>query len=271
MPSAPEESRPASTGHPVEVADSEESGPVGGIPPNPTADRHWTALLLLRAAHLRLGLLTALALTLAAGLSGRPLREMALVFGTVLVGQCVLGWHNDLVDAERDHRHDIPGKPVAQGLLDPGTVWFAIGVGVLALIPLAVANGLQAATWFLVSVVVGLLGNVALRRGWLSWLPWAVSWALYVPFLSHGGFGGQARGSDPDLRLVALSAAVGIGVHVLTSLPGLLPDHKEGVRSLPLLLALRIGAPRLFWIGCGYLALLAVAMLVVAHRISQGG
>ncbi len=258
MPSVPEERQRDDLEQPIE------------IPPNPTAASHSTLVLLLRAAHLRQGVLTASALALAAGIGGRPAREMALVFGTVLVGQCILGWHNDLVDAGRDHRHDAPRKPIAQGLLEPASAWFAIGVAVLVLIPLAVANGLEAATFYLVAVVVGLLGNVALRTGWLSWLPWAAVWALYAPFLSHGGFGGRAQGDDPDLRLVLLAAAIGVGVHLLTSLPGLLPDHRDGHRSLPLVLAMRVGAPRLFWITCAYLAALTVAMLVVAHRVSQG-
>ncbi len=45
--------------------------------------------------------------------------------------------------------------------------------------------------------------------------------------------------------MVALAAALGLGVHVLLALPGLVHDHEEGERSLPLLLALRTGHPRL--------------------------
>ena len=41
-------------------------------------------------------------LALVAALSGRAPREIALVALTVLLGQAVLGWHNDLVDRERD-------------------------------------------------------------------------------------------------------------------------------------------------------------------------
>ena len=37
-------------------------------------------------------------IAVAAALAGRPGREVGLVLATVLVGQAVLGWHNDLVD-----------------------------------------------------------------------------------------------------------------------------------------------------------------------------
>ena len=43
-----------------------------------------------------------------------------LVFVTVLVGQTMLGWDNDLVDRARDERHERSGKPIGAGLLEPG-------------------------------------------------------------------------------------------------------------------------------------------------------
>lgn len=241
------------------------------VPLNPSAPAFSTPALLLRSAHVRQGLLTALALAVAAALTGRPLREVLLVAVTVLVGQTILGWHNDLVDAERDHRHDAPDKPVAQGLLEVGTLWYAIGVAALALVPLAVAGGINAGICYLLSVVVGVLGNISLRDSLLSWAPWAISWALYVPFLSQGGWGGQATGSAPDPTLVALAAGVGVCVHLLTSLPGLVADHKDGSRSLPLRLALWMGAPRLLWIAGGALVALVLSMTWVARQMTQGG
>lgn len=242
-----------------------------GPPPNPRAPSFPTIGSLLRAAHLRQGLGTAFLLGLVALAMGRDLREVGVVVATVLVGQTVLGWHNDLVDADRDHRHDAPGKPVAQGLLEPGTVWYAIGVGALVLVPLAVSNGLTAATWYLGSVVVGLAGNLLGRTRLVSWWPWALTWAMYVPFLTHGGWGGRAVGYAPDWRVVALAALFGVGVHVLVSLRGLLPDHKDGSRSLPLRLATKLGAPRVLSITLVYLFALAAVLAVVAPRAHPGG
>ena len=45
--------------------------------------------------------------------------------------------------------------------------------------------------------------------------------------------------------MTVLAALLGVGVHVLRALPGLVADNEDGWRHLPLRLALRTGAPRL--------------------------
>src|SRR5436190_1136110 len=81
---------------------------------------------------------------------------------------------------------------------------------------------------------VGLVGNRWGRSGVLSWLPWAVSFALYPSYLSYGGWGGDAHGDPPTIAMTALAAALGVGAHVLTSLSGLVDDRAAGRRHLPL-------------------------------------
>ncbi len=228
---------------------------------------HSTPVLLARAAHPRHGLLTATGLAVAAALSGRAGREVALVFATVLVGQAVLGWHNDLVDRRRDARRESCGKPIAEGYLDPGTVWFALICAVLLLVPLSVANGVTAGSLYLATVGVGMVGNVVLRRGWLSWAPWAVAYAGYPAFLSYGGWGGEAAGEPPQPAMVALAAALGVGVHVLCALPGLVADHEDGHRHLPLRVALKIGATRLLVLALAWVVLAVVGLLVVGNSV----
>ncbi len=120
----------------------------------------WTRLIAVFAA---------LALGVAALADGRPAREAALVAATVLVGQAVLGWHNDLVDRRRDAGHHRAGKPLASGALEPGMVWFAVACGVLLLAALALGNGVTAGCAYLLSVGVSLTGNLALRRTAFSW------------------------------------------------------------------------------------------------------
>ncbi|WP_166391039.1 UbiA family prenyltransferase [Nocardioides ochotonae] len=226
-----------------------------------------TPLLLLRAAHAKQGVLTAVGLAAAAAISGRPAREAGVVLATVLVGQTILGWHNDLVDRERDRRHDLPGKPIAQGLLDPGTAWFALLCAVLLVVPLSVATGVTAGLCYLVSLAIGMLGNLVLRRGLLSWLPWAASYALYPAYLSYGGWGGADTGSAPEPVMVVLAAFLGIGVHLLVSLWGLVPDNADGWRSLPLRLGLRLGASRLLTVATVYLLLVLGALGVVGIQV----
>ncbi|MFW6774286.1 UbiA family prenyltransferase [Nocardioides sp. CPCC 205120] len=230
-------------------------------PPVPQAVRNVLALVV--AAHPRQLVLTAAAVALAAFVAGRPMEEVGLVALTVALGQAVLGWHNDLVDADTDREAGRAGKPVADGRLDPGTVWFAVAAAVLALVPLSVANGLVAAGAYVGAVVVALLGNLVLRGSLLSWLPWAVSFALYPVFLSYGGFGGRYVGEPPHVAVVVLAALLGVCVHFLRALPGLVQDNRDGRRHLPLRVALRTGAPRLLLLS-GAATTLVVAGLVAA-------
>ncbi len=100
------------------------------------------------------------------------------------------------------------------------------------------------------SLAIGLVGQwVWLRKGFFSWLPWAAAFALYPAFLSYGGWGGQERGAPPELLVTALAALLGIGVHFLTALWGLVPDNEDGWTYLPLKLGLQIGASRLLWVA----------------------
>lgn len=224
-------------------------------------------LLLLRAAHPRQVIVMAAGLAAAASVAGRPGREIGLIAATVLVGQAVLGWHNDLVDRRRDRRVEAVGKPVADGRLDPGGVWFVLACAVLLLVPLAVANGVRAGVCYLLSVAIGMLGNVLLRRGLLSWVPWAASFALYPAFLSFGGWGGATEGSPPEPAMVALAAVLGVGVHLFTALWGLVPDHEEGWTYLPLRIGLRIGAGRVLTLASVWiLASLAGLAFVGTYR-----
>ncbi|QZY28734.1 UbiA family prenyltransferase [Nocardioides coralli] len=221
-------------------------------------------VLLVRAAHPRLGMVSALGLTGAAALSGRTTREVALVLATVLVGQAILGWHNDLVDRRRDHADERADKPVALGLLDPGDLAFALACAVLVVVPLSIAHGLWAGTAYLATIALGMLGNLLLRHTWLSWWSWAAAFALYPAFLAYGGWAGEGRSAPPEILVTVLAGALGVCVHVLVALPGLVLDNEAGRRHLALRVGLRIGAPRLLWL------MLVLTGLVLAGLLAAG-
>lgn len=222
---------------------------------------------LFRAAHPRQALLTAAGLAAAAAMSGRLSREVGLVFVTVLVGQTILGWHNDLVDRDHDARHDLPRKPIAQRQVDPGTVMFSFACAILLVVPLAVANGVIAGAGYLISLVIGMLGNVAFRAGALSWLPWAASYALYPAFLSYGGWGGEGTTTPPTISMTVLAALLGVAVHFLRALPGLVQDNQEGIRSLPLRIAIRTGAPKLLVLSIICTVAIGVGVLITGQTV----
>ena len=222
---------------------------------------------LARAAHPLHAVVAALVLGAAAWASGRAGRESLLVAATVLVGQAILGWHNDLVDAARDTARARPGKPLASGSLDAASVWFAVACAVLVVVPLSLGNGLTAGAGYLLAVAAGLVSNVALRRTVLSWLPWAVSFGLLAAFLSYGGWGGQAVGEPPTVVMTVLAAALGVCVHFLLALPDLVDDNEDGLRHLPLRLALHTGAPRLLVISVAVTVFVSASLVVAATTV----
>lgn len=223
------------------------------------------AVLLLLAAQPRRALGMAAALAAAAAVTGRPLREVALVGVTVLVGQGIIGWADDLTDRGRDERHRTD-KPLVRGL-DPGTVWFALTCAVLLVVPLSVAHGRRAGLAYLAVVVVSAVGDRYLHARVLSFVPWMVSFGLYPAFLAYGGWNGVGTTTPPVVAMTALAATLGLGLHLLSALPGLVQDHEEGERSLPMVLALKIGTPRLLLASAVLTAVVAVAILVVASTV----
>ncbi|MBM7518775.1 hypothetical protein [Nocardioides nitrophenolicus] len=224
-------------------------------------------LQLLQAAHAKQAVTTALAMGLVAAVAGRPAREAGVVLLTVLVGQTILGWHNDIVDRQRDQAHGLAGKPVAAGRLEVGTVWYAIVVAFLLLIPLATTTGVRAAAYYLGSVAVAMLGNIILRTGFFSWWSWAASFALLPAYLSWGGWGGKAVGSAPEPAIVALAALLGVGIHFMRAVWGLVADHEDGWTYLPLKLGLKLGATRLLALSTLFTVGVVVALVVVGARV----
>ncbi|MDQ1104847.1 4-hydroxybenzoate polyprenyltransferase [Nocardioides zeae] len=225
------------------------------------------ALALVVAAHPRQLVVTAGAVALAAFVGGRPMSEVGLVALTVALGQAILGWHNDIVDRQVDTAAGRTDKPLATGVLEPGTVWFAIATATLALVPVAVANGLVAAAAYVVGLGIALVGNLVLRGGVLSWLPWALSFATYPVFLSYGGLGGQHQGEPPVVEMVALAALLGVCVHVLRALPGLVQDNRDGRRHLPLRVAVRTGATRLLLLASVATAAVLAGIAITAATV----
>jgi 4-hydroxybenzoate polyprenyltransferase len=224
-------------------------------------------LQLLQAAHAKQAITTALAMGLVAAVAGRPAREAGVVLITVLVGQTILGWHNDIVDRQRDQAHGLAGKPVGAGRLEVGTVWYAIVVAFLLLVPLATTTGVRAGAYYLGSVAVAMLGNIVLRTGFFSWWSWAASFALLPAYLSWGGWGGKAVGSAPEPAIVVLAALLGVGIHFMRAVWGLVADHEDGWTYLPLKLGLKLGATRLLALSTLFSVGVVVALVVVGARV----
>jgi hypothetical protein len=153
------------------------------------------------------------------------------------------------------------------GLLDRGTLGFALACAVLLVVPLSLSSGLEAGLAYLLSLAVSVLGNRLLRATAYSWVPWALAFALYPAYLSYGGWGGGSQGTPPTVAITVAAGLLGGGVHVLTALKGLVDDNRAGRRHLPLRLALRVGAPRLLVLACLWSALCVGLLLVVGGTV----
>jgi hypothetical protein len=248
------------------------AAPGSGTHTGPGANglRRLTPLVLLKAARPRQALLTAAGLAAAGALSGRPVREVALVAVTVLTGQALLGWDGVLADdrnGRSDSASDHRPEPGAESRLDRGTLAFALACAVLLVVPLSLSSGMAAGLAYLLSVAVGVVGNRLLGQGAWSWLPWAIAFASYPAYLSYGGWGGDAHGHPPTTAITVAAALLGPGIHVLTSLRGLVEDNRAGRRHVPLRLALRVGAPRLLVLATVYCLVVIAAIALIGGTV----
>ncbi|MCW2753595.1 MAG: hypothetical protein JWQ32_1006 [Marmoricola sp.] len=198
-----------------------------------------------------------------AAADGRATREYLCAAAAVLVVQLSLGLSNDLCDQEHDYRAETPGKPIASGRVASSSASYQMMVLVLLSFPLAAYNGLVAGAALLLTLPIGWIHNRWLHRTAFSFVGWTVSFALFPAFLAYGGWAGKMHGHAPTWAVTAGAAAVGFCFHFATSLGDLVQDNKAGARTLPLQVALRVGAPRLLLITIVASAL-AVAGLVVA-------
>lgn len=184
---------------------------------------------LVRACH---PLPTVAVAALTAGLvvgAGGGLSEGLLVVAAVLAGQLVIGWSNDLVDAERDRSVGRADKPLARGDVTARAVRTALVVAVVATVVLSVAASVPTAALHLVLVVgSGLAYNLGVKGTVWSWVPYAVAFGA-LPAVAWVGVGAGA----PAWWVVAVGSLLGVGAHLLNVLPDLAEDEQTGVRGLP--------------------------------------
>ena len=217
----------------------------------------------MRCSHPKQALFLATTLGVLAAVDGRPPREFFSAGAAVLAVQLALGLSNDVNDQAHDYRAQTQRKPIAQGLVAAPTASYWMIVLVLLAVPLSVQNGGVAAVALLVTLPIGWVHNRWLHRTAFSFVGWTLSAAMLPAFLAYGGWAGGMHGDPPTWAVTAAAGAVGFCAHFVTSLGDLVDDNKSGARNLPLLVALRIGAPRLLLLTIA-LSVLCVAGLVIA-------
>jgi 4-hydroxybenzoate polyprenyltransferase len=231
----------------------------------PREDEDGPVDLASRSAHPTgsvVGLLTAthpgpaLAVTLVAGVLAvaeeLPPGRVVLVVLAVLAGQLSIGWSNDLVDAARDRQVGRTDKPLAVGTVDPALVRAACAAALAAVVPLSFACGLGAGAVHLGCVAWAWAYNLGLKRTVWSWLPYALAFGVLPVFVTLAG------GHAPVWWTAAAGALLGVGAHLVNTLPDLEDDRATGVRGLPH----RLGATTT--------RVLAVVVLLVATLLLAG-
>lgn len=184
---------------------------------------------LLRAAHAEpTAAVTALVSALAAAW-GRDLGGTALVGLAVLSGQLSVGWSNDVIDLPRDLTAGRLDKPLVTGALSRRAVAVAAGCAMLLCVPLSLACGLLSGAAHLAGVAAAWAYNLGVKRTVLSWLPYALGFALLPAFVTLG-LPGHPR---PPLWLLGAGALLGVGAHAANVLPDIDADLAAGVRGLP--------------------------------------
>nr|WP_274389158.1 UbiA family prenyltransferase [Streptomyces taklimakanensis] len=159
-----------------------------------------------------------------------PPSDAAVVTAAVFTGQLTIGWGNDLRDLSRDRAVGRTDKPLATGDLPVDRVVRALVVAALACLVLSALAGRRSA---LVNVVLGVGAghayNLGLKATWWSWAPYACTFGTLPSVVTLAG-------PDPawaPLWATGAGAALGVGAHLLNTLPDLADDERTGVRGLP--------------------------------------
>ncbi|MHB1930401.1 MAG: UbiA family prenyltransferase [Acidimicrobiales bacterium] len=215
---------------------------------------------LLRASHTEPTVtVTVIAGALAAS-TGRSAAGVAAVASAVLAGQLSVGWHNDWLDAPRDRQAGRGDKPLVTTSLRRGTVGTAAGAALTACVPLSLLSGWRAAAAHLAAVALAWGYNAWLKSTALSWVPYAVSFALLVSFVTLG----LRSHRWPAWWALVAAALLGVGAHLANVVADLEADAGTGVRGLPH----RLGAQRS---AIGAAALLVAASAFVAFGPGRAG
>jgi 4-hydroxybenzoate polyprenyltransferase len=170
-------------------------------------------------------------------------------------GQASVGWSNDYVDRERDAAVGRGDKPLVVGEVSPRAVLVGSVIALALSAALSLPLGLPEAAVMLVAVASAWGYNLGLKATPLSWLPYAVSFGLAPVYIWLA-----TSGKVPPVWLVAGTALLGVGAHLLNVIPDLEADRRTVVRGLPH----RLGLTGSLLAACALLGSVLVLILTAA-------
>jgi len=167
---------------------------------------------------------------------------------TVLTGQLIVGWSNDLIDYSDDLAHDRQNKPLVAGAISARTLQFALALACLALMLLTLFGALSGffGLLHLFAVLSAVAYNAKLKETPLSFLPYLFSFGL-LPIFILG-----ATNYESELWMGVIGALFGVGLHLANVFKDLEQDRESGIFGLPQILGekfCRIGCALCFGTG----------------------
>ena len=219
------------------------------------------ARVLVFACHLPPTLGVTVFTVLLARAAGHGIGTGALVGVAVITGQLSIGWSNDALDAGRDRTADRREKVLVQQPWAVPIVWRWTVAALVACIALSLACGVPGAIAHLVfGVAAGWAYNYWFKRTAWSPVPYAVAFAALPAFVWLA----LPTRQWPPLWVLAAGAVLGVGAHLLNTLPDIADDVATGVVGLPHRLGasvVRVVAP---------IVLLAATVIVVVRPGARG-
>ncbi len=167
----------------------------------------------------------------APGLPRRAGRRIAWASSAMALAQVSTGILNDAVDAPSDRLFQ-PYKPIARGAVPRGHAWGLAALTGVAALTCARQAGPAAERLMRLGLASGWAYSLGLSRSPLSFLPFASGLAT-VPRLGPAALG---RRPERARTLTALSALLGVALHLANGAPDADRDRQAGRRSLPVLL-----------------------------------
>ena len=151
------------------------------------------------------------------------------VTAAIFCGQCFIGWSNELLDLESDRSAKRTRKPLVNGALDPKTlrnllpISLALAIIISLLSPLHVKGTMM----HVGGLVSATLYNLWLKRTWLSFIPYMVSFAL-LPMAIY-----SAASTNSPVWLLIAFVTVAVAFHFLNVLKDIDEDRRQGIFGLP--------------------------------------
>ena len=211
----------------------------------------------LRAAHFP----PTIAVTAIAFLFSRSLFNLSdsIAIGVAIFsGQLVIGWTNDLIDAQNDRLQGRLSKPVASGELSASHLLLAIYIDAAICVALSLLGplGIRGGSLHLLAVGFGVSYNLYFKNNFLSPIPYIFAFAALpsAPYI--------ALGRTPPIWIVICGALFGIVAHFANVLKDLDEDRKIGIQGLPQLVGIRMS---IFVAG---FSLIIISIIISIHRVN---